>query len=88
MVLPHSALSQWRYASNISLTLCRIYLHWRKDVVLASKLPEAFPSSLWKVLNKFNVLALDQPNEEKLNQISSLKQEYNVQNMAVIGIWH
>ena len=36
------------------------------------------------------MLALDQANEKKMKKISSLKQECNVQNMAVIvcfGIW-
>lgn len=36
------------------------------------------------------MLALDQTNEEKMKKISSLKQECNVQNVAVIArfdIW-
>lgn len=36
------------------------------------------------------MLALEQTNEEKMKKISSIQQEVNVQNMAVIacfGIW-
>ena len=43
-----------------------------------------------RLLNKFNMLALDQTNEKRMNKISSLKQECNAQNMALIvcfGIW-
>lgn len=51
-------------------------------MVLPSAILEAFPSSLCKASNKFNMLALDQTNEKKMRKINSLKQECNVQKHA------
>lgn len=45
----------------------------------------AIPSSLRRALNEFSMLSLDQHNEKKMKKIGSLKQECDVQNMAVIA---
>lgn len=52
------ALSQWRYASNISLTLCCIYLHWRKDVVLAQRSTRGFSIITLKSLKQVQHVSL------------------------------